>query len=105
MPFDAKPSSAASDITYQHQAGDAVTVDGVDYTLKAPAAAWEMADVDGNIVYITEDHLAGEGDPNAPEESDEEAGAPVDMSKMDLKSMAPDKKGLLKAKLKKEAGF
>ena len=98
----AKPAEGG--VSYQHKAGEVVTIDDVTYTLKSPAAAWEMEDQAGNVLYLTEQHMAQEQEAGGEEEPDEEGGD-TDLSKVDLKSMAPNKKGILKAKLKKEAGL
>lgn len=84
-----------------YSSGDLVTVDGIDYTVKAPADAYTVVDSDGNEMTFTMAQLeAGVEEISEPpeHEMEMEMGAP-----MNLKAVKPADRTKVKAALAKAA--
>jgi hypothetical protein len=85
-----------------YSSGDLVTVDGIDYTVKAPADAYTVVDSDGNEMVMTMAQLeAGLEEVAEPEEHEMEmemGGEP-----MNLKAVKPADRSKVKAALAKAA--
>ena len=84
-----------------YSSGDLVTVDGIDYTVKAPADAYTVVDSDGNEMIFSMAQLeAGLEEVAEPEEHDME----MEMSApMNLKAVKPADRSKVKAALAKAA--
>ena len=80
-----------------YSSGDLVTVDGIDYTVKAPADAYTVVDSDGNEMIFSMAQLeAGLEEVAEPEEHDMEMPAT-------LKDVKPADRTKVKAALAKAA--
>ena len=82
-----------------YSSGDLVTVDGVEYTVKAPADAYTVVDSDGNEMIFSMAQLeAGLEEVAEPEEHDMEMEMPATM-----KDVKPADRSKVKAALAKAA--
>ena len=82
-----------------YSSGDLVTVDGVEYTVKAPADAYTVVDSDGNEMIFSMAQLeAGLEEVAEPEEHDMEMEMPATM-----KAVKPADRSKVKAALAKAA--
>ena len=82
-----------------YSSGDLVTVDGIDYTVKAPADAYTVVDSDGNEMIFSMAQLeAGLEEVAEPEEHDMEMEMPATM-----KDVKPADRSKVKAALAKAA--
>lgn len=85
-----------------YAAGDEITVDGILYAVGEAAEAYSLSDPEGNEVIMT---LAQIEEGLSESEDTEEEEGPVDLSKVDVKTMGPKAREKMMAKLKKEAGL
>lgn len=88
-----------------YDAGQIVSVDGIEYTIVEAISAFKVTDPEGNEILMDEATLDASSesveDPAAPDESE----VPVDLSTVDMKKLSPEEKSQLMAKLKKQAGM
>jgi hypothetical protein len=77
-----------------YSSGDLVTVEGVEYTVKAPADAYTVVDADGNEMIFTMAQLEGGGE----ELESEDLEMPAN-----LKDVKPADRSKVKAALSKAA--
>jgi hypothetical protein len=77
-----------------YSSGDLVTVEGVEYTVKAPADAYTVVDSDGNETVMTMAQLEAGGEELEPEEMEMPAN---------LKDVKPADRSKVKAAMAKAA--